>query len=281
MRKRPAHVGMAATLLVSATIGACGASVETTADASGATGSGGSTATSATSASTTAVVSSSAGTGGGPAFCGGKAGIPCAPGEFCAYDPPGSCGNADGGGLCKPSPAVCTTDCPGVCGCNGQIYCNACEANAAGVDVSATNTCSFDAGAPAIYSAEDLFTNVSRFAIYKADPARDLCFRLIVEGIDGSSPLGITTPAGWSVGKAEVTDNASDCKPGGGGFPQPPLGAAVQATGGGGKIDFPSSFPQCFITIHASLSFPKSAPWVPANEPLDADMLPISGGCPK
>lgn len=30
---------------------------------------------------------------------------------------------------------VCTTDCPGVKGCDGKTYCNECEANKAGVAV--------------------------------------------------------------------------------------------------------------------------------------------------
>ena len=36
----------------------------------------------------------------------------------------------------------------------------------------------------------------------------------------------------------------------------------------------------CVITLHANLCFPEGAPFVPANEPLDADALPISGGGP-
>jgi len=228
------------------------------------------------------MVSSSAGQGGGPAFCGGKAGLPCAPGEFCAYDPPGSCGNFDNFGLCQPRPTTCNKDCSGVCGCDGQFYCNVCLAHAAGFDVSASTGClPVDAGSAAIYSAEDLFTNLPRFAVFKADPARDLCFRLVFEADGGSGPsLGIMTPPGWALGAAEVTDHASDCKLMNGGFPPPPIGAAVQATGGSGKVNFSTNFPQCDISIHASLSFPKGAPWVPVNEPLDVDQLKVSGVCP-
>jgi hypothetical protein len=170
-----------------------------------------------------------------------------------------------------------------VCGCDGAFYCNACGANAAGVDVVAGSaiTCLPDAGSKAIYSAEEVFTNVPRFAIYKADPARDVCFRLVLEMLGGGSPLGITTPAGWSIGLAEVTDHAADCVGGAAGFPGPPIGASVTATGGSGKIDFSSNGPPpCVVTLHASLTFPKTAPFVPVSEPLDADSLAINGACP-
>lgn len=35
----------------------------------------------------------------------------------------------------------CTTDCPGVCGCDGQIYCNECEANRNGITVVGAPPC--------------------------------------------------------------------------------------------------------------------------------------------
>jgi hypothetical protein len=273
MRTRSAHAGMAAALVISGAIGACSGSVDTSASAgASASGSGGST-------SVTATTTSSTGEGGGGAFCGGKAGIPCAPGQFCAFDPPGSCGNADGGGTCTPDPGGCTADCPGVCGCDGKLYCNTCGANAAGTDVAAGNSCLPDAGSAAIYSAQEIFTNLPRFAIFKADAARDVCFRLVLEMTGGGAPLGVATPDGWTVGMAEVTDHASDCAGGNNGFPGPPLGSAVKATSGGGQIDFPASGPHCFITVHANLIFPEGAPFVPVNEPLDADMLAVTGAC--
>ena len=30
---------------------------------------------------------------------------------------------------------ICTTDCPGVVGCDGKTYCNECEANRNGIEV--------------------------------------------------------------------------------------------------------------------------------------------------
>lgn len=281
MLTRTTLTRVAATLTIAATIAACSGSVETQGGTgASASGSGGSSSTTANGG---AAATSSVGQGGGGAFCGGKAGIPCAPDEYCAFDPPGGCGNADGGGKCMPRPMGCTADCPGVCGCDGAFYCNACGANAAGVDTSSasTNTCLPDAGSPAIYSASEIFTDVPRFAIYKADPTRDVCFRIVVEGLSSDPSSGIATPVGWSTGLLEVTNHASDCVPGANGYPAPPIAAAVKATGSSGKIDFLGGGPSpCTVTIHASLTFPKTAPFVPMSESFDADNLFINGACP-
>jgi hypothetical protein len=74
--------------------------------------------------------------------CGGLAGVQCADAQFCDYpDVPGACGANDQQGECKPRPQACTEDCPGVCGCDGQFYCNECMAQAAGVDVNPEIDC--------------------------------------------------------------------------------------------------------------------------------------------
>ena len=72
-------------------------------------------------------------------FCGGFAGFTCPDNQYCDYDQ--GCGFADGTGNCRPRPEVCQDDCPGVCGCDGQEYCNACVAAAAGVDVLRDGAC--------------------------------------------------------------------------------------------------------------------------------------------
>lgn len=83
--------------------------------------------------------SGASGQAGAPASCGGKLGTPCAPGAFCNLD--GTCGAGDQTGTCEPLPGGCTADCPGVCGCNGVFYCNACGAHMAGVSVSKDASC--------------------------------------------------------------------------------------------------------------------------------------------
>src|SRR5262249_5291336 len=109
------------------------------------TGTGGGSST--TVASST-VESASSGT----SVC--VAGQTCLPAMWCSY---GGCPSRDQPGTCVPAPAACDTDCPGVCGCDGIAYCNECLANAAGVDVDPSSSCS------ASYYASSLATNVPRF----------------------------------------------------------------------------------------------------------------------
>jgi hypothetical protein len=85
-----------------------------------------------------------AGAGGG-GVCGGIAGLTCDGEQWCDY--PDNCGDGDVQGVCRPKPAACTKDCPGVCGCDGNFYCNACTAQQQGIDVSPGATCP-DASTP-------------------------------------------------------------------------------------------------------------------------------------
>jgi hypothetical protein len=61
---------------------------------------------------------------------------PCPDGFYCDHD--AGCG---GPGQCEPTPTGCPRDCPGVCGCNGDSYCNSCVAASAGVDVEHAGVC--------------------------------------------------------------------------------------------------------------------------------------------
>lgn len=61
----------------------------------------------------------------------------CPPSQYCER-PDGLCGEP---GTCAPRPVGCDDDCPGVCGCDGDSYCNACNAAAAGVSVQHEGEC--------------------------------------------------------------------------------------------------------------------------------------------
>jgi hypothetical protein len=78
---------------------------------------------------------------GTPRLCGGLVGAQCAANEYCDYPPAFMCGITDGSGTCQPRPQNCTRDCPGVCGCDGKFYCNACVAQQSGVDDSPNQGC--------------------------------------------------------------------------------------------------------------------------------------------
>jgi hypothetical protein len=82
------------------------------------------------------------GTGGGGVarLCGGFAGLMCSAGEVCNWLD-NSCGAADATGVCEARPQACPAVYMPVCGCDGQVHGNECEALAAGADVSAFGGC--------------------------------------------------------------------------------------------------------------------------------------------
>jgi hypothetical protein len=129
---------------------ACGGDVHETSGAGGGSGGTGSATASAGVGSAGAGGAGVGGAGGaatgvggsgGVAICGGLAALPCALNEYCEYDDSAACGGDDSTGLCLPRPDGCTPDCPGVCGCDGESYCNECTAHAAGVDVDPKASC--------------------------------------------------------------------------------------------------------------------------------------------
>ncbi|MBX3158390.1 MAG: hypothetical protein KF773_20640 [Deltaproteobacteria bacterium] len=87
------------------------------------------------------------GGGGGDAagalFC---EGVRCAADEFCDFSRNG-CGNLNADvGRCAKRPTTCDNNLEPVCGCDGKIHGNACDANASGTDVSAAGGCEVPAG---------------------------------------------------------------------------------------------------------------------------------------
>jgi len=78
-------------------------------------------------------------------MCGGMMGLRCAGDEaktaYCHLEPEAMCGAADRGGVCRETPQACTREYRPVCGCDGETYPNACQANAAGTSVSSQGAC--------------------------------------------------------------------------------------------------------------------------------------------
>lgn len=79
-------------------------------------------------------------TGGGGGPCGGISGGICEPSRYCDYIED-TCGVSDGDGSCEPKPEACTDVIEPVCGCDGKVYNNACEAAAAGIDLQSMGGC--------------------------------------------------------------------------------------------------------------------------------------------
>jgi hypothetical protein len=128
----------------------------------GTTGSGGANTGVGGNPGTTGSGGSNTGVGGGPAGAGGAGGgqscggfspnpATCPSGTYCDYPANSMCGAADQPGVCVPIPGgACTADCPGVCGCDGKFYCNACGAHMAGTDDSSDRSCIKDGGTPQV-----------------------------------------------------------------------------------------------------------------------------------
>ena len=133
-------------------------------------------------------------------------------------------------------------------------------------------------GGGGVVTAAWLPTNAPRFAIFKADPERSLCFQMVVVGYIGSAS-GIETPPGWSVERMSVSPAVSDCDVSHS-FPGTPESKAVTAKGGTGSILVDEvNFP-CEVTVHAKLTFESAEAWVPSSESIDADqVILLEGGC--
>lgn len=72
--------------------------------------------------------------------CGGFVGDVCTGSEYCDYRD-GTCGFDDGVGTCTPRPTGCPDVVAPVCGCDGAVHGNECEAYMAGTDLSAHGGC--------------------------------------------------------------------------------------------------------------------------------------------
>ncbi|MFO0615097.1 MAG: hypothetical protein U0414_21075 [Polyangiaceae bacterium] len=235
------------------------------------TGGGSTSTTKGSSVATTGVTTST----GGTTICGGKQGVPCAADEYCDYAD-GSCGAADGTGICVSKPLGCTADCPGVCACDGSFFCNACGAAEQGLDVSSSSACLPD---NAEYSAKLWLGGLDHLVIRKADFQRDVCFEVFLDAPQMiQDPYFITAPQQFAASNAIAILGATNCYQDV--APDPPI---VQAEAGKGAVDWktePMMYYPCEISlIDIELTFSGSSSWVMPIETLKATGVKVEGGC--
>ena len=247
---------------------ACG---ETVVEAPGVGGSG----VGATTSTSTTTSSSSMGEGGGSAACGGFGGPECSADEYCSY-PDGLCGGDDSQGVCLPRPDGCTKDCPGVCGCDGQFYCNECAAHLLGVEIGSTISCSNSGGD---YSAYYWAGGLDHLIVRKADPDAGHCVMIFADAPMQNSPgYDFNAPDTWGVSHAIITDQAADCAA----EPGQMMGQAVDAIGGTGTLGWtvaPGMYAPCELDVDATITFNNAPAWVPPSVILDAAGVSVEGAC--
>jgi len=72
--------------------------------------------------------------------CGGIQAVVCSEGLYCQF-PANTCGAHDTTGLCQLQPQLCTADVNPVCGCDGKVYSNDCEATRSGQSIRPIEDC--------------------------------------------------------------------------------------------------------------------------------------------
>lgn len=238
------------------------------------------TSTTSTSSGTTSTTTTT-GTGGAPAakICGGDQALPCGPDEWCQWDSPNACGAAGATGVCEPKPTTCTDECGfvAVCGCDGNSYCNACDAHKAGVDVT-TDTAVCAAPPPPVdpeYGAYLLPVTEARYVITKAEHAADRCVFVYMAGWP-TDAFDVQVTAGWSAQWIYVSPHAQDCAMGIGKLWQPP--DAVPAAAATGSIVHDGDGWPCAIDLDLTITWPPGSPaWVPAEDTLQTTGLTVEG----
>lgn len=216
-----------------------------------------------------------------PVTC-GQPGSLCTGGEWCAYSLVGTCGREGRTGECRARPANCSNECPVVCGCDGQVYCNACLAQAAGNDVDKNRACIPPGGEVTAYA---LTGDPEKIAVFKKDATRNICMRLTLIRRLGTR-FGLDVPAAWGVESGEITHDVGDCSITVTGLPLTPKGVAISPNGGQGTITFSAQASStgnvpCTLSIGARLAFEPTAEysWVPNVEVVTAQNVSVAGAC--
>jgi len=255
--------GLLVVVLVVPLVVACGDAVivqpgEGGADPSG-TSTGSTTTDTATTSTTTAPPSMK--------LC-GVGQPPCPPDEYCEI-----AGEVcDAQGTCLARPQACDDDCPGVCGCDGEDYCNECVAKGNGTDISA-GPCDGDA---VEYAAVAWPGGLDHIIIMKANDTDNTCWRIYVDG-PALGTYDIDAPAPWGVGQIVVSTDATNCLD----WQQPlqgQVGTTFVATGDiTWQVAAGMVYP-CDLTIDATATFDSQPPGnLTISETFSAQSIPVVG----
>ncbi|XXX74524.1 hypothetical protein WMF30_43440 [Sorangium sp. So ce134] len=142
--------------------------------------------------------------GGAPVACGGSAGATCGETEYCETPDDACPGEAEGVCAPRPSRGDCPEECPGVCGCDQRVYCNACLAHAAGVNASEDTSCA---------SGDYKIGEHDRVYVHHADLEANRCLTLSLASPTESDPrfAGVELPEFWAVLGVALTGEMRDC----------------------------------------------------------------------
>ncbi len=227
-------------------------------DVGGAGGAGGSTSS----------TSGQGGSGGGVP-CGGPNDVPCGQDEFCDL-PDGA--NCEGEGTCEPRPEGCVEDCPGVCGCDSQFYCNGCIANAAGVEVGDDTSCLPEQSS---YAAQAWPGGLDHIIIMKQNDTAGRCLRIIADA-PTTGFYNVTIPQPWGVGTIVAYHSTTNCLDGN----QQPAGTPENAASATGSISFtvdPNHLYPCQLDVNVTAIFDNPPGWLDASVGLQATNVAVTG----
>lgn len=196
----------------------------------------------------------------------------CSSDEFC--DQLGTdCGDW---ATCTPRPEGCTADCPGVCGCDGRVYCNACLARQAGTDVVPDAVC--PAPADAHYAAALWHGALDHLVLMMADAGGAFCVRLLADAPSASAAVTVQIPGGWGVQGVIAYPGTADCLAWTTALSEPELAANAQ-----GSISWPLSadaaYP-CQLDVDLVARFPEPPSWLPPVVAMRATGIAVNSGCP-
>jgi hypothetical protein len=211
-----------------------------------------------------------AGEGAAPVSCAGIGAKPCGDGEYCET-PPGAC---DADGECVAQPDGCFEECTGVCGCDGELYCNACEAALAGVSVSLEGDCIPDEVA---YRAHLWLGGLDHLVLMKQNLTQDTCVRLYADWPGTSNYPDVAMADGWEVSNVEAWPTGDGCLDEQAFHPD-----AITATEAHGSIEWmvePGMYYPCFLDATVAFAFDPAPPWLGATANMSAAELEVDGGC--